>query len=254
MGLKIAVAGKGGAGKTTVCALLAGVLSRAGHRILLVDLDSDPNLSSALGFPADAAQPLVHRKELIAERTGATGDPGGMFLLNPRVSDIAEKFALKRTDRVFLLPVGTIEMAGEGCFCPQAAFVEALVRRLILDKEESLLLDLEAGLESFGRSVVEGLDLLLIVVEPGMRSLDTARRILAMASSLGVRAIRVVANKVRPENIETLRVRMRENGVPMDLTIPYREEFARRDLDGAGVFDVADPTFDEDVVRMLQAV
>ena len=254
MGLKVAVAGKGGAGKTTVCALLAGVLSRAGHRILLVDLDSDPNLSSALGFPIDAARPLVHRKELIAERTGSTGEPGGMFLLNPRVSDIAEKFALKRTEHVFLLPVGTIEMAGEGCFCPQAAFVKALVRRLLLDENESLLLDLEAGLESFGRSVVEGLDLLLIVVEPGMRSLDTARRILAMASSLGVRAIRIVANKVRPENLQTLQARMRESGVPLDLTLPYREEFARRDLDGAGVFDFADPAFEEDALRMLQAV
>jgi CO dehydrogenase maturation factor len=177
-----------------------------------------------------------------------------MFLLNPRVSDIVEKFALKRTERIFLLPVGTIEMAGEGCFCPQAAFVKALVRRLVLDDGESLLLDLEAGLESFGRSVVEGLDLLLIVVEPGMRSLDTARRILAMASSLGVRAIRVVANKVRPENIETLRDRMRENGVPLDLTLPYREEFARRDLDGTGVFDFADPVFEADALRMLQAV
>lgn len=254
MGLKIAVAGKGGAGKTTVCALLAGILSREGRRILLVDLDSDPNLSSALGIPPDAALPLVHRKELIAERTGSTGEPGGMFLLNPRVSDIAEKFALKRTERVFLLPVGAIEMAGEGCFCPQAAFVKALVRRLILKEDESLLLDLEAGLEPFGRSVVEGLDLLLIVVEPGMRSLDTARRILAMASSLGVRAIRVVANKVRPENLQSLQVRMRESGVPLDLTLPYREEFARRDLDGAGVFDVADPTFEEDALRMLQAV
>lgn len=254
MGLKIAVAGKGGAGKTTVCAMLAGVLSRAGERILLVDLDSDPNLASALGFPPDAAVPLVHRKELIAERTGSSGEPGGMFLLNPRVSDIAETFALKRTEGVFLLPVGTIEAAGEGCFCPQAAFVKALLRRLILDDSESLLLDLEAGLESFGRSVVEGLDLLLIVVEPGMRSLDTARRILAMASSLGVRSIRVVANKVRPVNLETLRVRMRENGVPLDLTLPFREEFARRDLDGAGVFDVAEQTFEEDVLRMLQAV
>lgn len=254
VGLKIAVAGKGGAGKTTVCALLAGVLSRAGQRILLVDLDSDPNLSSALGFPADAAQPLVHRKELIAERTGSTGEPGGMFLLNPRVSDIAEKFALKRTERIFLLPVGTIETAGEGCFCPQAAFVKALVRRLLLDEKETLLLDLEAGLESFGRSVVEGLDLLLIVVEPGMRSVDTARRILAMASSLGVRAIRVVANKVRPENLQTLQVRMRENGVPLDLTLSYREEFARRDLDGVGVFDFPDPTFEEDALRMFQSV
>ena len=174
-----------------------------------------------------------------------------MFLLNPRVSDIAEKFALKRTENVFLLPVGTIEMAGEGCFCPQAAFVKALVRRLVLDENESLLLDLEAGLESFGRSVVEGLDLLLVVVEPGMRSLDTARRILAMASSLGVRAIRVVANKVRPETRESLQRRMEDAGIPLDLLLPFREELARRDLEGNGIFDFTDPTFEGAALRLL---
>jgi len=217
-----------------------------------VDLDSDRTLLRPR-VPADAARPLVHRKELIAERTGSTGEPGGCFSSTPGVRHRGE--VRPEADGAHLPPsVGIIEMAGEGCFCPQAAFVKALVRRLVLDKEESLLLDLEAGLESFGRSVVEGLDLLLIVVEPGMRSLDTARRILGMASSLGVRAIRVVANKVRPENIETLRVRMRENGVPLDLTLSYREEFGRRDLDGAGVFDFADPRFEEDALRMLQSV
>ena len=252
MGLKIAVAGKGGAGKTTVCALLAGILSRAGQRVLLVDLDSDPNLAAALGLPPEDALPIVHRRELIAERTGSTGEPGGMFLLNPNVKDIAEWFALGRTDRVFLLPVGTIESAGEGCFCPQSAFVKALVRRLVLGEGESLVLDLEAGLESFGRAIVEGLDGLWVVVEPGMRSLDTARRILGMASSLGVRKIQVVANKVRPENREALERAMRDAGVPLDLLLSHREELARRDLAGAGVFDFSDPAFEADAIRALR--
>lgn len=254
MGLKIAVAGKGGAGKTTVCALLAGILSRAGHRVLLVDLDSDPNLAAALGFPPEAARPIVHRRELIAERTGSTGEPGGMFLLNPDVSDIAERYALKRTDRVFLVPVGTIEAAGEGCFCPQAAFVKALLRRLILDDEETLVLDLEAGLESFGRSVVEGLDLLWIVVEPGMRSVETAGRILGLASSLGVRNVRVVANKVRPDNRDALARGCAMAGVRVDIVLPYREDLAQRDLEGTGVFDLADPAFEEDVLRAIRSL
>lgn len=254
MGLRIAVAGKGGAGKTTVCALLAGILSRAGHRVLLVDLDSDPNLAAALGFPPEAGRPIVHRKELIAERTGSTGEPGGMFLLNPNVSDIAEKFALRRTEGVYLLPVGTIEAAGEGCFCPQAAFVKALVRRLVLGKEEDLVLDLEAGLESFGRAVVEGLDLLWIVVEPGMRSVDTARRILGMASSLGVRNVRVVANKIRPESRDAVARALHESGIAMDLVLPFREELARRDLEGAGVFDFEDPSFEAEALRTIRAI
>lgn len=253
MGLKIAVAGKGGAGKTTVCVLLAGILSRAGQRVLLVDLDSDPNLAAALGLPPDAALPIVRRGELIAERTGSAGGPGGLFRLNPDVSDIAEKFAVARTERVFLLPVGTIEAGGEGCFCPQAAFVKSLLRRVILREDDSLVLDLEAGLESLGRAVVEGLDALWIVVEPGMRSLDTARRILAMGASLGVRTIRVVANKVRPENREALERAMREAGIPLDLILSHHEELARRDLEGAGVFDFTDPVFERDAVPALRS-
>ena len=254
MGLRIAVGGKGGAGKTTVCALLAGILSRAGHKVLLVDLDSDPNLAAALGFPPETARPIVHRKELIAERTGSTGEPGEMFLLNPNVSDIAERFALRRTETVYLLPIGTIEAAGEGCFCPQSAFVKALLRRLVLGREEDLILDLEAGLESFGRAVVEGLDLLWIVIEPGMRSVETARRILKMSSSLGVRNVRVVANKVRAESRDVLSQAMREAGIPMDLVLPFREELARRDLEGAGVFDFEDPVFEEEALRAIRSL
>ncbi|HEX9204578.1 MAG TPA: hypothetical protein VF853_01495, partial [Candidatus Deferrimicrobiaceae bacterium] len=114
-----------------------------------------------------------------------------------------------------------------------------------------LILDLEAGLESFGRAVVEGLDLLWIVVEPGMRSVETARRILGMSISLGVRNVRVVANKVYPESRETLERALREAGLPMDLVLPFCEELARRDLEGAGVFDFADPVFE---VKALQAI
>ena len=251
MGLKIAVAGKGGSGKTTVSVLLAGVLAREGQRVLLVDLDSDPNLGAALGIPADRATPLVHRADLVAERTGSTGEPGGMFILNPRVSDIAEKYALRVSDRISLLPVGTIERAGEGCFCPQTAFVRALVKRLILEKDESLILDLEAGLESFGRSVVEGLDLLLVVVEPGMRSVDTARRILEMAPGLGIRTVRVVANKMRPDTLAPLKRRMTEAGIPVGLSVAYSGELALRDLRGEPVLDWVDAAFEEEVRALI---
>ncbi len=254
MGLKIAVAGKGGSGKTTVSALLAGALARDGHRVLLVDLDSDPNLAAALGVPACRAVPLVHRAELVAERTGSGGEPGGMFILNPRVSDIAESHAVRVSDRVSLLPVGTIERAGEGCFCPQTAFVRALVRRLILGERESLILDLEAGLESFGRSVVEGLDLLLVVVEPGMRSVDTARRILEMAPGLGIRNVRIVANKARPDAIGPLSLTLAAAGMPIGLSVAFDEELARRDLRGDPVLDFVDAAFEEGARALLRAL
>ncbi len=254
MGLKIAVAGKGGSGKTTVSVLLAGVLSRAGQRVLLVDLDSDPNLAQALGVPADRAVPLVRRADLVAERTGFDGEPGGMFVLNPRVSDIAGKYALKVSESLSFLPVGTIERAGEGCFCPQAAFVRALVKRVILGKDESVILDLEAGLESFGRSAVEGLDLLLVVVEPGMRSVDTARRILEMAPGLGIRSVRAVANKVRPDTLGPLKRRLSEAGIPVSLSVAWCEELARRDLRGEPVLDCTDVAFEEEARALLRTL
>jgi len=251
MGLKIAVAGKGGSGKTTISALIAKILSEDGQKVLLVDLDSDPNLANALGLPAGAASPLVHRKELVSERTGSTGEQGGMFLLNPNVADLIESHALKVADRVSLLPVGTIESAGEGCFCPQTAFVRALVSKVVLGKDESVILDLEAGLEAFGRAAVEGLDLLLIVVEPGMRSVETAKRILRMFPEIGIRSARIVANKVRPGNLGALARQLSENGLSSDMALAYSDELAARDLEGRSVFDYLDSRFEEEAKAVL---
>ena len=254
MGLKIAVAGKGGSGKTTVSVLLAKILAEDGQKVLLVDLDSDPNLANALGIPSGGAPPLVERKDLIAERTGSTGTPGGMFILNPRVSDIPGTHALKCSDRVSLLPVGTIETGGEGCFCPQTAFVRALVRKLVLEKDESVILDLEAGLEAFGRAVVEEVDLLLIVVEAGMRSVETAKRILGMAPGLVIRSVRIVANKVRPGNLDALRRQLAEKALSADITLRYSEELALRDLEGRPIFDYLDPEFETGVRAVLRSL
>lgn len=245
MGLKIAVAGKGGSGKTTVSVLLAGILTRRGHTVLLVDLDSDPNLAQALG--RTAAPPLARREELVLERTGASGGPGSFFVLNPRVSDLAERCALPAGDRLFLLTVGAIDRAGEGCYCPQAAFVRSLVKSLVLSRRESVVLDLEAGLEPFGRAAVEGIDLLLVVVEPGLRSISTAGRIAAMAPDLGIRNVKVVANKVRPGEEEALLRRARDAGFAVDAVLPHRDELARRDLRGESILDFEDPDFARDI-------
>jgi CO dehydrogenase maturation factor len=251
LGLRIAVGGKGGSGKTTVSVLLAKVLSEDGQKVLLVDLDSDPNLANALGIPAAAASPLVHRRDLVAERTGSAGEPGGMFILNPRVSDLVGTQAVRCTDRVALLPVGAIEAAGEGCFCPQTAFVRALVRQLVLEKNESVILDLEAGLEAFGRSAVEGLDLLLVVVEPGMRSVETARRILGMVPALGIRNVRIVANKIRAGNRAALLRRLAEERLTADIVLGYSEELALRDLEGGSIYRHADAEFETGVRTVM---
>ena len=183
---------------------------------------------------------------------GSAGVPGGFFILNPAVSDIVGRFALPCSENLSLLPVGTIENPGEGCFCPQAAFVKALVRRVVLAETESVVMDLEAGLEPFGRAAVEGLDLLLVVVEPGMRSLDTAKRILGLIAGLGIKQVGIVANKVRPDNLSALEGRLREAGLPVDIRLPHSEELAARDLRGEPILDFSDPGFEDDVMRLLR--
>ncbi len=252
MGLRIAVAGKGGSGKTTVSVLLAKALADTGARVLLVDLDSDPNLAGALGLPP--ASPLVRRKDLVAERTGSGGEPGGMFILNPRVADLIGTQAVRCTDRIALLSVGAIENAGEGCYCPQTAFVRSLVHSLVLEKEESVILDLEAGLEAFGRAAVEGLDLLLVVVEPGMRSLETAGRILRMVPGLGIRNARIVANKVREGNSDSFSRRLKEEGLAADVTLAYSEELSGRDLEGRSILDYTDSTFEGGILKIVRTM
>lgn len=252
MGLRIAVAGKGGSGKTTVSVLLAKVLSGDGARVLLVDLDSDPNLASALGLPSPA--PLVRRKDLVAERTGSTGEPGGMFILNPRVADLVGSQAVRCTDRIALLSVGAIENAGEGCYCPQTAFVRSLVQSLALEKEDTVILDLEAGLEAFGRSAVEGLDLLLIVVEPGMRSVETAKRILRMVPPLGIRNTRIVGNKVRPEILEPFRRMLEKEGLAADIVLPHNGRIALRDLEGRSLLSLTDPSIENEIRKMVSGI
>lgn len=198
--MKLAITGKGGVGKTTLAAGLALSFSQDGKKVIAIDADPDSNLAATLGFPEpEKIVPLVEMKELIAERTGVEpGTVGGYFKLNPKVDDIPDKFS-KEHQGIKLLLMGRVKKGGSGCFCPENAFLKAVLSYLFFSREDVVILDMEAGIEHLGRGTAEGVDGLIIVAEPSMRSIETAFRIKSLAEDLKIERVFLVGNKVRSD-------------------------------------------------------
>lgn len=239
VGLKIAVSGKGGVGKTLVAGTLARLLSRKGFKVLAVDVDSNPNLHVTLGIRTEELpKPISVDEALVEERTGAKpGGWGAIFSLNPRVDDIPEKFSVTGPDGVRLLTVGA-PSAGAGCMCPQNALVRALLDHVVLERSEVIILDTEAGLEPFSRATVKSVDLLLVIVEPTRKSLDTAKRIVSYARELGVKRIWGVLNKVIDcGEVEEFSRLAAEFGLEVKAVIPFDPQVSTAERTGASVLD-----------------
>jgi CO dehydrogenase maturation factor len=225
--MKVAVSGKGGVGKTTIAALLATALAQANRKVVAVDADPDSNLAASLGYThPESIRPLIELHDLIEERTGVRpGTRGGMFKLNPRVDDIADEYGVD-IGGVKVLVLGRLKQGGAGCYCPENALLLSLTTHLFLDPDCDLILDMEAGIEHLTRGTVAAVDRLLIVVEPGRRSLETARRIMDLARDLGLAKVGVVLNKVScPEDEEFLRGELGD--VNLLASLPYSEQLRR---------------------------
>ncbi len=196
--MKLAISGKGGVGKTLLAAMLAEAYATRGNPVIAIDADPDTNLASALGFPhPDEITPISEMKELIEERTGVKpGQPGSLFKLNPRVDDIPDKYAQK-LDGIRLMVMGKVKRGGSGCYCSENTLLQALMAHLLVARNEVVILDMAAGIEHLGRATARAVDKLIVVVEPGRKSIETAQRIKKLAQDIGITNIAAAGNKIR---------------------------------------------------------
>jgi CO dehydrogenase maturation factor len=235
--MKIAVSGKGGVGKSTIAASIALILAQRGGRVLALDADPDANLAASLGIPKTVKiTPISREIALIEERTGAKIDQyGQIFKLNPNVSDVAEKFAVSHNG-VELLVLGAIKRGGGGCACPENVFIKALVNDLVLYKDETLIMDMEAGIEHLGRATSSGVDVMVIVVEPGQRSLDCADTVIKMSKEIGLANFVIVGNKMTCEDDKRF-IANGLSGLNASAFLPYSENIRKADRDGVSALD-----------------
>lgn len=229
---KIAISGKGGVGKTTISGTLARLLAREGYDVLAIDADPSMNLASALGIE-DPPKPLTEFNELIDERAGG---PAGVFKLNPKVDDIVDKFGVLGPDNVKLLVLGTIERGGSGCMCPASSFLKALLRYVILKMNSVVILDMEAGVEHLGRGTTKGIDIMLMVVEPGSRSIETAGRIVELGRQIDIKNFGAIINKAGNE-VQKITERLDEYGIPVMGVVPYDTDLVQADMENIAPID-----------------
>ncbi len=245
--MKIAVTGKGGVGKTTLSAVLSHLYAREGRSVVAVDADPDANLAQAFGLSQkeiEGIRPIAELTDVITERTGARpGSMGGIFKLNPRVSDIPDEFGY-RIDGITLLVMGKSKEAASGCYCPENVFLRTLLRHLVLERDEVVIVDMEAGIEHLTRGTAEGVDIFLVVVEPGQRSIQTARTVRDMVADLGVRRVYVVANKVRSGSDEEF-IRSALGDMTLLGSVRFNPEIMEADLSGTPPFEKSPATVRE---------
>ena len=235
--MKIAITGKGGVGKTLLSSLLSRIFAESGYSVLAIDADPDANLAATLGFPhPERITPISEMSALIEERTGARpGQAAAYFKLNPKVDDLPEKYC-QEYNGVKLMVMGRIKKGGSGCYCPENALLQALVTHLLLARDEVVILDMEAGIEHLGRATARAVDKLIVVVEPGRRSIETASRINTLAQDIGLQNIAAVGSKVRSQSDREFMISSM-SGFEFLGFIPYDQAIVDADLANLPPFD-----------------
>lgn len=240
--MKIAISGKGGVGKTTLAGTLARYLADQNLKVLAIDADPDANLASAVGIAKESIKkiiPISEMKQLISERTGVKpGTYGGMFILNPQVDDLPDRYSIEHKG-VKMMLLGTFDSAGGGCFCPESSLLKALLKHLFIARDEVVIVDMEAGLEHLGRGTTGYVNKFIVVVEPGLRSFQTARQIKELANQLNVKDVWIVGNKIKNEEDKDLITKELSDFKVLGF-LSYDEKVIESDKIGVSAYDLSD--------------
>ncbi|PQP35281.1 carbon monoxide dehydrogenase [Desulfobacteraceae bacterium SEEP-SAG9] len=236
--MKLAISGKGGVGKTTFASLLIRTFNDLGKHVLAIDADPDANLAAALGIDnSNEITPISEMKALIFERTEVQpGSIGGFFKLNPKVDDLPDALSVK-LDNIKLMRLGGVKKGGSGCICPESTLLKALITHIVLARDEVVVMDMEAGIEHLGRATAQAVDKLLVVVEPGRRSIDTAGHIKKLAMEIGLKNIALIGNKIRKDQDRKF---LKQHLPDFEFLgfLPYDDALIEADLNGISPYDV----------------
>jgi CO dehydrogenase maturation factor len=232
--MKVAVSGKGGVGKTLIAAGLARGFAERGLKTMAIDADSSPNLGLTLGLSAEETRkivPITENKELVESKTG-TGY-SGVYRLSFTVDDIVRDYSVNTPFGVNLIVMGTVRSMGSGCMCAPNAVIRALLRHLIVDRNEAVVLDLEAGVEHIGRGTARQVDALLIVADSNLKSLEIAKHIHDLAANAGMKQLYLIGNRIMSGTQKEAVIRFAEkNGLSLLTFIPFDEKVTDADMLG----------------------
>jgi len=230
--MKISVCGKGGSGKSTVVALLANEARFRGYHVLVVDSDeSNSGLFSMLGFdhPPVPLMELVGGKNSLKQKMG---QPSVLAESRIVLEDLPSQHLIQK-DGLTLVSIGKILQSLEGCACPMGVLSREFLKKLTLQEDELAIVDMEAGVEHFGRGVETSIDSVLVVVEPPLESVNVGQKIHDLASGIGIKNIWAVLNKVPSEEIATrLKAELQERQIDVVGCIYFDADIFKSSLDG----------------------
>jgi len=232
--MKIAVSGKGGVGKTLLAGGLASGFAERNYKTVAIDADSSPNLALTLGLTAEEARkikPISDNKDLVESKTSSGYN--GIYNLNFKVDDIVRDYSVSTPLGVNLIVMGTVHSMGAGCMCAPTAVIRALLRYLVVETDEAVVMDLEAGVEHIGRGTARQVDVLLIVADSNFKSLEIAKHVYDLASEAGMKQLYLVGNRVmNVEQKDAIQNFADKNGLCVLDFIPFDTKITESDMMG----------------------